>query len=83
MTKKRKFENSKVDYKERFNKVVQDILQEIKKVEDSVKEEAVKEEDVKGLNNRVEELTALVKLLSKTMETTNNKPVVEGWFEQG
>jgi len=43
----------------------------------------LKEEDVKGLNNRVEELTALVKLLSKTMETTNNKPVVEGWFEQG
>jgi len=43
----------------------------------------LKEEDIKSLNNRVEELTALVKLLSKTMEATNNKPVVEGWFEQG
>jgi hypothetical protein len=39
-------------------------------------------EDVKDLNNRIEELTALVKVLGQIVGNTNNKPIVEGWFEQ-
>ncbi|MFH1189715.1 MAG: hypothetical protein V1682_03410 [Candidatus Omnitrophota bacterium] len=42
-----------------------------------------READMKNLANRVEELTALVKVLTRMIETTNNKPIVEGWFEQG
>jgi hypothetical protein len=42
-----------------------------------------KEADMRNLSNRVEELTALVKVLTRMIETTNNKPIVEGWFEQG
>jgi len=41
-----------------------------------------KESDVKDLSNRLEELTALVSILSRMIETTTNKPIIEGWFEQ-
>ncbi|MDD5227137.1 MAG: hypothetical protein PHV97_08170, partial [Candidatus Omnitrophica bacterium] len=43
----------------------------------------VTEAEAKDLNNRLSELTALVKVLGQMVENTNNKPIVEGWFEQG
>jgi len=50
--------------------------------EGEVAEEVVTaEEQIKGLNNKVEELSALVKILTALIEEANDKPVVEGWFE--
>ena len=43
--------------------------------------QVAKDADMKSLNNKVEEVTALVRVLSKTIESTNNQPIVEGWFE--
>ena len=39
------------------------------------------EEQMKDLNNKVEELTAMVKIMSELMEAETEEPVVEGWFE--
>jgi hypothetical protein len=38
-------------------------------------------EAIINLNNRVEELTALLELLTRMVEETTDEPVVEGWFE--
>jgi hypothetical protein len=38
--------------------------------------------DIKEVSNKVEELTALTKIITKLIENTSNKPVVEGWFEK-
>jgi len=40
-----------------------------------------RQRDLKEVNNKIEELTALTKVLTKLVDNTNNKPVVEGWFE--
>ena len=40
-----------------------------------------KSEEINALNNKIEELNALVKILSTLIEKGNEKPVVEGWFE--
>jgi hypothetical protein len=48
-----------------------------------IKKATVAEAESKDLNNRIEELTALVKVLGQMVENTGNKPIIEGWFEQG
>jgi hypothetical protein len=47
------------------------------------KKSGITESESKDLNNKIEELTALVKVLGQMVQNTNNKPIVEGWFEQG
>jgi len=39
------------------------------------------EEQMKDLNNKVEELTAMVRIMRELMEAETEEPVVEGWFE--
>ena len=41
-----------------------------------------KQRDIKDVSNKVEQLTALTKIMTKLIENTSNKPVVEGWFEK-
>ncbi len=41
-----------------------------------------RQHDIKEVSNKVEELTALTKIVTKLIENTSNKPVVEGWFEK-
>ena len=40
------------------------------------------EAQVTELHNKVEEVTAMVRLMKGMVESTSNKPVVEGWFER-
>jgi len=39
------------------------------------------DEQIKDLNNKVEEVNAMIKIMKTMIESTANKPVVEGWFE--
>ncbi|MFH0763877.1 MAG: hypothetical protein V1927_02595 [Candidatus Omnitrophota bacterium] len=45
------------------------------------KEGLAREAQVRDLNNKIEELTAMVKVMRNVVEDTSNKPVIEGWFE--
>ena len=40
------------------------------------------EAQVKDLQNKIEQATAMIKLMKGMVESTSNKPVVEGWFEK-
>ena len=40
------------------------------------------EEQMKELHNKVEEVNAMTKLMKGMIESTTDKPVVEGWFEK-
>ena len=42
----------------------------------------ISQEDRVEVSNRVEELTALVKVLEQMVENKGNEPIIEGWFEQ-
>ncbi len=42
----------------------------------------VTEVEARDLNNKIEALTALVKVLGQMVQNTGNKPIIEGWFEQ-
>ncbi|MDD5137109.1 MAG: hypothetical protein PHN63_07180, partial [Candidatus Omnitrophica bacterium] len=41
-----------------------------------------KSRELRAVSNKVEELTALTKIVTKIIESNNNKPVVVGWFER-
>ncbi|MFH0986394.1 MAG: Ig-like domain-containing protein [Candidatus Omnitrophota bacterium] len=60
-----------------------DLVSLLKDAKGLKKNGGVTEADAKDLNNRIEELTALVKVLGQMVENTNNKPIIEGWLEQG
>ncbi|MFA6636164.1 MAG: hypothetical protein WCV56_03490, partial [Candidatus Omnitrophota bacterium] len=46
-----------------------------------IAEESGVAEEIRDFNNRIEELEALVRILTALIEQESNKPIVEGWFE--
>ena len=60
----------------------QQILAKLATMADNTSAQTAEQTEIKNLNNKIEELSAMTKILKQLIESSNNKPVVEGWFEK-